>query len=783
MNLPAAEWISGRTHRWTSFSRLRRRTSFALAELVSRPCLGVVVLGSAIVAVTAMLELLDFRNGWMAYEDISCTVAPIAATVGVAISTAGAEPEYRRLRVSLAVSLGLVAVGQILATIPDVFHAYAAPLATVSDVCYVIGAVLGALALLASLYARLPRTEQLSVALNGFVIIAAAMTFVLANWIHQSFLPGYQAAVYLADPTANLIVPLISAAFFSSAAAAAVAALSLRVEPARGGVWAVSMGMVLLAMAWEGWIGRFFSGAPDGIEPMDFIFPAGALLTAWGGVTWTLRPGGGERYEQFARLTSDWLPVAAIAGCAILDVMPRSRPLEVDPVAVGTCTVVFLAVARQALLQKRERDARERLTTEMSERAATTVSLASLEAGSTIEESAERICAEALRIDGIDTVIVFAFTPGGVIPLAQGGPPTRAVAMGQPLPESAGLELKEHAEFGLWLESWSGRSASSPFDRATVSSGLIAEAMAPLHWNDEPVGVLSLGATTPAHARRLGDRLATLTEFSVMSAALLGPALADRWTRETTIAEVQSVIQTRGFTPVFQPIVDLTDRAFVGWEALVRFDDGTRPDIRFLAADKVGMMVELEKACLRQQISQARRLPSGSFLSLNVSPALAIDPDPLIELLAGADRPVVLEVTEHVEIEDYPRLMAALARVRPLAMLAVDDAGAGYAGLHHILELRPQYVKLDISLVRNIDSDPARQAMVTGMAHFATSVGCSLIAEGIETPNELTALRLLQIPFGQGFHLARPASIAETGIADPATSYRPSPTTKGHPKV
>ena len=92
-------------------------------------------------------------------------------------------------------------------------------------------------------------------------------------------------------------------------------------------------------------------------------------------------------------------------------------------------------------------------------------------------------------------------------------------------------------------------------------------------------------------------------------------------------------------------------------------------------------------------------------------------------------------------------------------MLAVDDAGAGYAGVHHILELRPQYVKLDISLVRNVDSDPARQAMVSGMTRFAESVGCALIAEGIETENELTALKLLKVEFGQGYYLARPAPI------------------------
>ena len=160
-------------------------------------------------------------------------------------------------------------------------------------------------------------------------------------------------------------------------------------------------------------------------------------------------------------------------------------------------------------------------------------------------------------------------------------------------------------------------------------------------------------------------------------------------------------------------------------------------------------------------------------MSLNVSPALAICVTPLLDVVAGADRPVVLEVTEHAEIDDYSRLLGALDHVRSHAMLAVDDAGAGYAGLHHILELRPQYVKLDISLVRNVDSDPARQAMVAGMTRFAESVGCALIAEGIETENELTTLKLLKVEYGQGFFLAKPAPIG--AWAEAAVEEAPRP--------
>jgi len=772
MNLPAAGRLGARRRRphalpglgltarpsLSYIARAHSRLRGLVGLEARRPGQTIVTVGFAILAVSGVLEILNPGNYWILFEDVSCAVAPTLAAFAVAMAALTGEPDRRRFRMSLAVSLGLTAVGQIVRDVPDIFHETFGPLGAVSDICYVAGAVLGVGAMMVALGRRLEPAARRAVLLDGVVIMAAAMTLVLTNWLHPNFLTGVGMADLLADPTASLLVPLVLASFLASAAAAAVAALSLRVEPNLRGVWAVGFGIVLIALAWQGWMGRFLSGAPDAIEPMDFIFPAGALVTGYGGVTWSLRHGGGPRYERFARFIAEWLPIVAIVGCAFLDVMPRARPLEIDPIAVGTGSVVLLAMARYRIILGRERVASERLTIEMSDRAATTVSLARLEAAATVEETADRICVEALRIGGIDSVIVFAFTANGVVPLAQGGLACRPVEVGEPIPLEAANELREHAEFGLWLESWVEREPRNDFDRAIALSGLRAEALAPLIWNEEPIGVLAMGATTPNHAGRLSDRVATLTEFSVISAAVLGPALAELGQRESLRAEVQAIIDERAFKAVYQPIVDLASGKQVGFEALARFSDGTRPDLRFLAADKVGMMVQLETAVLREQVARARRLPPGTFLSLNVSPALATSLIPLLDVLAEADRPVVLEITEHVEI-DYPRLLAALEAVRPHAMLAVDDAGAGYAGLRHILELRPQYVKLDISLVRHMDTDPARQAMITGMAYFAESVGCALIAEGIETANELTALRLLNVQLGQGFFLARPAEV------------------------
>jgi EAL domain-containing protein (putative c-di-GMP-specific phosphodiesterase class I) len=171
------------------------------------------------------------------------------------------------------------------------------------------------------------------------------------------------------------------------------------------------------------------------------------------------------------------------------------------------------------------------------------------------------------------------------------------------------------------------------------------------------------------------------------------------------------------------------------------------------------MSVRLETACLADQLEAATWLPPGTWVSLNVSPALASAVVPLVSALERADRDVVIEITEHVEIGDYRQLVDALDLVRTRARLAVDDAGAGYAGLRHILELRPQFVKLDISLVRHVDTDPARQAMVAGMAHFARNAGCELIAEGIESEEELTELVRLGVHLGQGYLFGKPGPI------------------------
>jgi EAL domain-containing protein (putative c-di-GMP-specific phosphodiesterase class I) len=221
------------------------------------------------------------------------------------------------------------------------------------------------------------------------------------------------------------------------------------------------------------------------------------------------------------------------------------------------------------------------------------------------------------------------------------------------------------------------------------------------------------------------------------------------------------VIDTDSFRPVFQPFVRLRDRQVSGYEALTRFTDGTPPDAVFTEATHLSMGVELELATLRAAVAAARFLPPDRFVSINGSPALVVGAiQELRRLLQSSDQLFVLEITEHDRVDDYGVLLDLLELLRPRVRLSIDDAGSGFSSLRHVLTLRPDFVKLDQSWVRNIEADPSRQALVAGLAHFARATRCVLIAEGIETEAELHVVDGLGVEFGQGFLFGHPADVA-----------------------
>ena len=212
---------------------------------------------------------------------------------------------------------------------------------------------------------------------------------------------------------------------------------------------------------------------------------------------------------------------------------------------------------------------------------------------------------------------------------------------------------------------------------------------------------------------------------------------------------------------VFQPICTLAGST-VGAEALARFHGPpARGPVRWFAeADEVGLLRELELAAARAALDALPALPDHVFLSVNVSPATLATPA-FLRLISGSDGArVVVEITEHARITDYDGLRSALDAVRELgARVAIDDAGAGFASLRHILRLEPEFIKLDRTLIDGIESDRSRQALAVGLISFAEQIDATIVAEGIERPAEVEKLAELGVRYGQGYFFARPAPL------------------------
>lgn len=223
--------------------------------------------------------------------------------------------------------------------------------------------------------------------------------------------------------------------------------------------------------------------------------------------------------------------------------------------------------------------------------------------------------------------------------------------------------------------------------------------------------------------------------------------------------QLSAIIRERAFHIVFQPIVELGTGRSVGYEALTRFDDGVAPSDRFAEAVELQLGVELEAVCIEIAVRSAAALPTDRWLSINASASMLTSPR-LARLLRRTDRPVVLELTEHEPVTDYVAVRAALERIGDATRLAVDDAGAGFASLRHLAELRPSIVKLDRNLIHRLESDPTRQAIVAGLQRYAEGSASLLIAEGIETEDERDALLRIGVTLGQGYLLARPGPAA-----------------------
>jgi EAL domain-containing protein (putative c-di-GMP-specific phosphodiesterase class I)/CheY-like chemotaxis protein len=378
----------------------------------------------------------------------------------------------------------------------------------------------------------------------------------------------------------------------------------------------------------------------------------------------------------------------------------------------------------------------------------------------TLEGAAGVLCSALASQDDVRASVLVRFTADGqAVPVGCAGGPLWGLRPGDPLPLSLRRYLFGRAAAGPWLERGDA-TAGGERPPALVAGPRVA--CAPFGEGDGLLhGVLLL---------ELGERavvdpstaLAGAIDFAAVVNGLLRPRLVEQHRVELDRMELRSVLRERAFRPHFQPIVDLDSGEIVGAEALTRFSDGSRPDTRFREAAVLGLGIDLELATLAAAVREATALvPASAWISLNVSPALMLSPHgpSLRSVLDLREREIVLELSEQEAVSDYDQLRSAVAAVGDGVRLSVDDAGSGFASLRHILCLEPAFIKLDRSWVHGVDTDPARQAMIAGLRHFADQTGASLIAEGIEREEERSALVDLRVDLGQGYLLGRPAPV------------------------
>jgi EAL domain-containing protein (putative c-di-GMP-specific phosphodiesterase class I) len=210
----------------------------------------------------------------------------------------------------------------------------------------------------------------------------------------------------------------------------------------------------------------------------------------------------------------------------------------------------------------------------------------------------------------------------------------------------------------------------------------------------------------------------------------------------------------------FQPIIDTARGTVAGYESLVRFEGppDAGPDCWFALAHAAGVGAELEARVLSRALEARSALPPNCFLTVNLGPqALLSAPVADVFAHAGDLRGVVVEITEQSAVDNYDALSDAIAPVRAAgALLAVDDAGAGFASLKHITVLRPDFVKVDRDLIAGIDADETKAAVVEALGMFTSRLDSWLVAEGVETAAELDRLLSLRVPLAQGYGLGRP---------------------------
>lgn len=263
----------------------------------------------------------------------------------------------------------------------------------------------------------------------------------------------------------------------------------------------------------------------------------------------------------------------------------------------------------------------------------------------------------------------------------------------------------------------------------------------------------------------LNDRdMSFLSAIAEISSNLIEHNIAAESKHRDIADAVKAVIDDNRLSIHYQPIYNLQTNQISGYECLSRFsaEPHRTPDIWFAEAAKVGLGGVLESLAVRNAIKGLDALGDDISLSINASPEYVLD-GALSALIEDAHaHRVVIEITEHTPIKDYAAFRRALAPYRDAGVrLAIDDAGAGFSSFQHILELEADIIKLDISLTKSIHDEPKKFLLAKALCAFGRAIGCTITAEGIETEDELKALKELGVDNVQGYLLGRPMPLDE----------------------
>lgn len=265
------------------------------------------------------------------------------------------------------------------------------------------------------------------------------------------------------------------------------------------------------------------------------------------------------------------------------------------------------------------------------------------------------------------------------------------------------------------------------------------------------------------HDESLNDRdLSFLNIISEIATGLIEKNLSKSISRNHAKSAIEQIISDNDISIYFQPIFSLKNNKVAGFESLARFftTPYKTPDVWFKEAKKVGLNEALEMLAIKNAVTNIAKFNNSTYIAINCSPSHILS-GALENTLQNIDcTRLVLEITEHSPISDYEKMRTALTPLRKRGLrLAIDDVGAGFSSFQHILELEADIIKLDISLTQNINTDDRKFLLAKALCGFAKAIDCTIVAEGIETEEELNSLRKLNVDSVQGYFIGRPAAI------------------------